>query len=121
MDRSKRRFLQTRSTRLVPGSQRTNCQVDPSGSSKSGKRTWTHADRSWNTVDSHPAERWVLHSPVAHTRLCSPSQRILLRRTSPLRMNVFLPCVEAFMSTLTYDKRADLAGPGIGDYKELER
>jgi aspartate--ammonia ligase len=24
------------------------------------------------------------------------------------------------MSTLTYDKRADLAGPGIGDYKELE-
>jgi len=25
------------------------------------------------------------------------------------------------MSTLTYDKRADLAGPGIGDYTELER
>ena len=25
------------------------------------------------------------------------------------------------MATLTYDKRADLAGPGIGDYKELER
>ena len=24
-------------------------------------------------------------------------------------------------ATLTYDKRADLAGPGIGDYKELER
>ncbi len=25
------------------------------------------------------------------------------------------------MATLTYDKRADLAGPGIGDYTELER
>ena len=25
------------------------------------------------------------------------------------------------MATITYDKRADLAGPGIGDYKELER
>jgi aspartate--ammonia ligase len=25
------------------------------------------------------------------------------------------------MSTLTYDKQADLAGPGIGDYTELER
>ena len=25
------------------------------------------------------------------------------------------------MSTATYDKRADLAGPGIGDYNELER
>jgi aspartate--ammonia ligase len=25
------------------------------------------------------------------------------------------------MSTLTFDKRADLAGPGIGDYHELER
>jgi len=25
------------------------------------------------------------------------------------------------MSTLTYDKQADLAGPGIGDYNELER
>jgi aspartate--ammonia ligase len=25
------------------------------------------------------------------------------------------------MATLTYDKRADLAGPGIGDYNELER
>jgi len=25
------------------------------------------------------------------------------------------------MATLTYDKRADLAGPGIGDYAELER
>jgi len=25
------------------------------------------------------------------------------------------------MATVTYDKRADLAGPGIGDYKELER
>lgn len=25
------------------------------------------------------------------------------------------------MATLTYDKQADLAGPGIGDYKELER
>ena len=25
------------------------------------------------------------------------------------------------MSTLTFDKRADLAGPGIGDYNELER
>lgn len=25
------------------------------------------------------------------------------------------------MATVTYDKRADLAGPGIGDYQELER
>ena len=25
------------------------------------------------------------------------------------------------MSTLTLDKKADLAGPGIGDYNELER
>ena len=25
------------------------------------------------------------------------------------------------MGTLTYDKRADLAGPGIGDYNEIER
>lgn len=25
------------------------------------------------------------------------------------------------MATLTYDKRADLAGPGIGDYQELEK
>ena len=25
------------------------------------------------------------------------------------------------MSTLTYDKKADLAGPGIGDYPELEK
>jgi len=36
-------------------------------------------------------------------------------------MNVFIPSAEGFMSTLTYDKRADLAGPGIGDYTELER
>src|SRR5579862_957486 len=26
-----------------------------------------------------------------------------------------------FMSTLVLDKKADLAGPGIGDYKELEK
>jgi hypothetical protein len=25
------------------------------------------------------------------------------------------------MSTLVFDKRADLAGPGIGDYSELEK
>ncbi|MBZ5549929.1 MAG: hypothetical protein LAO22_18540 [Acidobacteriia bacterium] len=25
------------------------------------------------------------------------------------------------MTTLTYDKKADLAGPGIGDYTELEQ
>jgi aspartate--ammonia ligase len=36
-------------------------------------------------------------------------------------MNVFIPSAEGFMATLTYDKRADLAGPGIGDYTELER
>jgi aspartate--ammonia ligase len=36
-------------------------------------------------------------------------------------MNVFLPSAEGFMATITYDKRADLAGPGIGDYNELER
>src|SRR5215467_6338798 len=36
-------------------------------------------------------------------------------------MSVFIPSAEALMATLTYDKRADLAGPGIGDYKELER
>jgi aspartate--ammonia ligase len=34
--------------------------------------------------------------------------------------NIFIPSAEGFMATLTYDKRADLAGPGIGDYKELE-
>ena len=28
---------------------------------------------------------------------------------------------EDCMSTLVLDKRADLAGPGIGDYKELDR
>src|SRR5499427_2661253 len=36
-------------------------------------------------------------------------------------MKVFLPSAEVFMSTITYDKRADLAGPGIGDYNEIER
>jgi aspartate--ammonia ligase len=36
-------------------------------------------------------------------------------------MNVFIPSAEGFMATLTYDKQADLAGPGIGDYAELER
>jgi aspartate--ammonia ligase len=36
-------------------------------------------------------------------------------------MNVFVPSAEGFMATLTYDKKADLAGPGIGDYGELER
>src|SRR3974390_3552079 len=36
-------------------------------------------------------------------------------------MNVFVPSAEGFLATLTYDKRADLAGPGIGDYNELER
>jgi aspartate--ammonia ligase len=34
---------------------------------------------------------------------------------------VFIPSAEGFMATLTYDKKADLAGPGIGDYAELER
>jgi aspartate--ammonia ligase len=32
----------------------------------------------------------------------------------------FFPSEEGFMPTLTYDKKADLAGPGIGDYAELE-
>jgi aspartate--ammonia ligase len=36
-------------------------------------------------------------------------------------MSVFIPSAEGLMATLTYDKRADLAGPGIGDYEELER
>jgi aspartate--ammonia ligase len=35
--------------------------------------------------------------------------------------NVFAPSAEGFMTTLTYDKKADLAGPGIGNYDELER
>ena len=30
-------------------------------------------------------------------------------------------CQEKIMSTLVLDKKADLAGPGIGDYKELKR
>jgi hypothetical protein len=30
-------------------------------------------------------------------------------------------CQEKIMSTLVLDKKADLAGPGIGDYKELEK
>src|SRR5215475_1457365 len=34
--------------------------------------------------------------------------------------NVFVPSAEGFMQTVTYDKRADLAGPGIGNYDELE-
>jgi hypothetical protein len=28
---------------------------------------------------------------------------------------------ELLMSTVVFDKKADLAGPGIGDYAELER
>jgi aspartate--ammonia ligase len=36
-------------------------------------------------------------------------------------MSIFIPSAEGLMATLTYDKRADLAGPGIGDYRELER
>jgi aspartate--ammonia ligase len=35
--------------------------------------------------------------------------------------NFVVPYAEGFMTTLTYDKKADLAGPGIGDYTELER
>jgi aspartate--ammonia ligase len=35
--------------------------------------------------------------------------------------NFFVPSAEGFMTALTYDKKADLAGPGIGDYTELER
>jgi aspartate--ammonia ligase len=35
--------------------------------------------------------------------------------------NFFVPYAEGFMTSLTYDKKADLAGPGIGDYTELER
>jgi aspartate--ammonia ligase len=36
-------------------------------------------------------------------------------------MSIFIPSAEGLMATLTYDKKADLAGPGIGDYTELER
>jgi aspartate--ammonia ligase len=32
-----------------------------------------------------------------------------------------VPYPEGFMTSVTYDKKADLAGPGIGDYTELER
>jgi aspartate--ammonia ligase len=40
--------------------------------------------------------------------------------------NVFIPSAEGFMATLTHDKQADakqadLAGPGIGNYTELEQ
>jgi aspartate--ammonia ligase len=35
--------------------------------------------------------------------------------------NFFVPKAEGFMTSVTYDKKADLAGPGIGDYTELER
>jgi aspartate--ammonia ligase len=34
---------------------------------------------------------------------------------------IFIPSAEGLMATLTYNKKADLAGPGIGDYVELER
>src|ERR1019366_5100470 len=39
---------------------------------------------------------------------------------------VFIPSAEGFMATLTHDKQADakqadLAGPGIGNYTELEQ
>src|SRR5260370_34182365 len=33
---------------------------------------------------------------------------------------VMIATAEGFMATTTYDKKADLAGPGIGDYRELE-
>ena len=36
-------------------------------------------------------------------------------------MSIFIPSAEGLMPTLTYDKKADLAGPGIGNYAELER
>jgi aspartate--ammonia ligase len=35
--------------------------------------------------------------------------------------NFVVPLAEGFMTSVTYDKKADLAGPGIGDYTELER
>jgi aspartate--ammonia ligase len=35
--------------------------------------------------------------------------------------NFGVPTSEDFMASVTYDKKADLAGPGIGDYAELER
>ena len=35
--------------------------------------------------------------------------------------NFVVPYAEGFMTSVTYDKKADLAGPGIGDYTELER
>jgi aspartate--ammonia ligase len=35
--------------------------------------------------------------------------------------NILVPSEEGFLATITYDKKADLAGPGIGNYTELER
>jgi aspartate--ammonia ligase len=35
--------------------------------------------------------------------------------------NFVVPYAEGFMTSVVYDKKADLAGPGIGDYTELER
>ena len=62
-------------------------------------------------------------SPISHAYVIrGTASRPARDCNSPDKKLLGSLCAQgAIMSTLTFDKKADLAGPGIGDYTELEK